>query len=226
MRNGFIYEWVNTTNGLKYVGRHEGTTDDGYIGSGPKFVQAYKLNPEHFVRSILWEGTITNSKELAEIEDSILDTIDSVHLYYGNDRKYYNQVNNSYGFTSEGNPMKNPETVNQMVQTRKEMGCLDPYANAVAKYGIDGYSKLMSEISVGNHSGAGNKGKTKTELHKQRISDSVTAKHKVDDKSGRTPKYSKEYFISLVDKMGYQSAADELGLTYDAVYHMYRRKTK
>lgn len=226
MRNGFIYEWVNTTNGIKYVGRHEGFTDDGYIGSGPKFVQAYNSNPEHFVRTILWEGDITNSQELAEIEDSILGKIDPKHLYYGSDRKYYNQVNNSYGFTSEENPMKNTETVKQMVQTQKELGYLDPYSYSIAKYGIDGYSKLRSNISIGNKNGAGNRGTTKTDLHKKRIANAVKARHKIITNSGRKPKYSKEYLADLIDEFGYQGAADKLNLSYNALYHMYRRKIK
>lgn len=39
MIKGFIYEWVDSATGLKYIGRHEGSSDDGYIGSGTIFLK-------------------------------------------------------------------------------------------------------------------------------------------------------------------------------------------
>jgi hypothetical protein len=50
---GFIYQWVNQTNNKKYIGSHFGKIDDGYIGSGIYFRNAYKKHPERFVRIIL-----------------------------------------------------------------------------------------------------------------------------------------------------------------------------
>ena len=38
---GFIYQWTNNRTGLKYIGRHEGSPNDGYIGSGTKFIEEY-----------------------------------------------------------------------------------------------------------------------------------------------------------------------------------------
>lgn len=54
MYSGFIYLWENIDSGMKYVGSHKGTDTDGYIGSGKRFLNAYKKHgPEKFVRKIL-----------------------------------------------------------------------------------------------------------------------------------------------------------------------------
>jgi hypothetical protein len=34
---GFIYEWTNKINNMKYIGAHTGREDDGYIGGGKRF---------------------------------------------------------------------------------------------------------------------------------------------------------------------------------------------
>lgn len=46
MKFGFVYCWTDSTNGKTYVGSHMGSTDDGYIGSGIKFLNAYKKRPD------------------------------------------------------------------------------------------------------------------------------------------------------------------------------------
>jgi len=52
--SGFIYEWTHTTTGMKYLGSHKGTIDDGYTGSGKKFLNAVKkYGIDKFSRSII-----------------------------------------------------------------------------------------------------------------------------------------------------------------------------
>lgn len=51
---GFIYEWTNKNNGMKYLGSHSGTIDDGYTGSGKRFLNAVnKYGIEMFDRAIV-----------------------------------------------------------------------------------------------------------------------------------------------------------------------------
>ena len=51
---GFIYEWVNTNNGMKYLGSHKGNADDGYTGSGKRFLNAVrKYGIDNFCREIV-----------------------------------------------------------------------------------------------------------------------------------------------------------------------------
>lgn len=52
----FVYRWTNLSNGKIYIGKHKGTSDDGYISSGKAFLQVYNQNPQDFVRDILFEG--------------------------------------------------------------------------------------------------------------------------------------------------------------------------
>jgi hypothetical protein len=62
--SGFIYEWTNKLDGMKYIGSHKGTIDDGYTGSGKRFENARnKYGIENFERTIL---------EYVEKEENIL----------------------------------------------------------------------------------------------------------------------------------------------------------
>jgi hypothetical protein len=54
MYAGFIYEWTNKVNGMKYLGSHKGRIDDGYTGSGKRFLNAArKYGIEIFQREII-----------------------------------------------------------------------------------------------------------------------------------------------------------------------------
>lgn len=64
---GFIYEWTNKLNGMKYIGSHKGTTDDGYTGSGKRFENAKKkYGIENFEREILEYVKFTSNILLRE----------------------------------------------------------------------------------------------------------------------------------------------------------------
>lgn len=167
MIKGFIYEWFDKTTGLKYIGRHEGNCNDDYVGSGTIFLKEYYSRISDFSRTILWESHNTSVSELKQKEEEFLSAILDDELYYGSNRKYYNQVKNSSGYTSENNPMKIPEVVQRMVETQKKRGIKDPWQNRVAKYG---YEKACAmNANIGNTNGSGNKGKPKTEEHKAKI---------------------------------------------------------
>jgi hypothetical protein len=169
MIKGFIYEWVDSTTGLKYIGRHEGSSDDGYIGSGTIFLKEYYARVSDFSRNILWESDNTTVSFLKEKEETFLSAISDEELYYGSNRKYYNQVKNSSGYTSESNPMKIPEVVERMVETQKRLGIKNPWQNKVAKYGYEEACRLNAR---GDKSAGGKslKGKPKSEEHKKNIS--------------------------------------------------------
>jgi hypothetical protein len=40
---GYVYEWTNITNGMKYIGSHYGSVEDYYAGSGKDFMKEYKI---------------------------------------------------------------------------------------------------------------------------------------------------------------------------------------
>jgi hypothetical protein len=165
---GFIYEWVDHITGLRYRGRHEGSLEDGYIGSGTKFLEEYSIRPNDFSRIILWYSENTTVKEICEKEYLFLSEIQDDELFYGKNKKYYNQVKNSFGYTSESNPMKIPEVVEKMKETQKRLELKNPWQNTVEKYG---YKKACDmNRKVGNTNGSGNKGKTKSSEHKKNIS--------------------------------------------------------
>lgn len=81
--SGFIYEWTNKLDGMKYLGSHKGTIDDGYTGSGKRFGNAVdKYGIENFERAIV--EYIEKEEDILIREQHYLDTIGCAKspLYY------------------------------------------------------------------------------------------------------------------------------------------------
>lgn len=172
---GFIYKWVDITNNLAYIGRHSGSLDDGYVSSGTIFINEYNSRPSDFIREILWISEDTNSIEICFKEDEFLKDISIDEFYYGKNRKYYNIVNNSAGYTSEDNPMRYPEIAKKMVQTQKKNGKLSPFQNSVNKYGYEEACRLAGTGDA-SKGGKAQKGIPKSLEHRRKISESLKGK--------------------------------------------------
>lgn len=66
---GFVYKWINNTNGKWYIGGHKGTTDDGYVASGIVIKEAIKkYGIDNFTREILYVGDDYNAEEAKLLE--------------------------------------------------------------------------------------------------------------------------------------------------------------
>ena len=76
------------------------------------------------------------------------------HLYWGTDRE---------NIVEDGSKFNTWKPTNQRM---------------IEKYGLEGYRKILSDNAKGNKSGAGNKGKSKSEEHKKKISEAITEKYK------------------------------------------------
>jgi group I intron endonuclease len=83
MEEGFVYKWIDSSNGMMYIGSHKGSVDDGYIGSGIHFNRAYKKRPDSFNREIIYVG-----KDFRELEEFILEEYDAK-----NNKSFYNLTN-------------------------------------------------------------------------------------------------------------------------------------
>lgn len=211
---GFIYQWVDKKTGLKYIGRHEGSPDDSYIGSGTKFIIEYNKRPGDFEREILFSVT-SSIDDLISKEEELLSKIPDEDLYHGSNKKYYNQVRNSAGYTSQDNPMKNIEVVQRMMSTREAKGThKNPWEYTVAKYGYEEACKMKVEVKLGNTYGSGNKDKPKSEEHKKNISESI--KKKPSRNGGRKPAMAFEDTLKIFDLYGYKNGAIHLGIGYEA----------
>ena len=77
----FVYLWINKDDYRMYIGKHKGTTDDGYVASSESFLEEYNENPQRFFRTILAYGT---DAEMHELETQLLITLKAKrsHLYY------------------------------------------------------------------------------------------------------------------------------------------------
>jgi len=94
MSSGFVYKWIDNSNGMYYIGCHKGDVNDGYIGSGTYFLKAYNKRPEDFVREVLYVG-----EHFAELEEFILTELNA-----SQDKLSYNLTNacrGQYEYTSE-----------------------------------------------------------------------------------------------------------------------------
>jgi len=80
-KEAFVYMWIDKTTDRKYIGHHKGTLNDGYIGSGTLFNEAYAARPDDFSRTILAYGT---QKECLNLETLLLLNLKTreSHLYY------------------------------------------------------------------------------------------------------------------------------------------------
>ncbi len=77
---------------MKYIGSHIGDIDDGYIGSGKYFINAYNKNPEFFSREILEVIEGEDVKERIKVrEEYYLDLYSASKdpLYYNITNKYF-----------------------------------------------------------------------------------------------------------------------------------------
>jgi hypothetical protein len=207
MAIGFIYKWFDLRNNLEYIGKHRGSTNDGYVSSSEIMLKEYKNRPDDFKREILWYSENTGDSELCKIESSILSNIPDDQFYFGCNRKYYNQVKTT----------------------------TDPYTASINKYGEDGLFLLKSKTMIGNIRGSGNRDKTKTEEHKQKISESVQKRYK-DKKekdiilsnanTGRKRATPYEEVICLVKEKGFTDAAGYLSISIAALKGRYYNAVK
>jgi len=84
----FVYMWVNVETDKKYIGKHKGKPDDGYICSSTSLLSEYNDQPEKFYRTILAFGT---DQEMLELETMLL-----LQLKTRMSPEYYNMSNNLY----------------------------------------------------------------------------------------------------------------------------------
>lgn len=77
----FVYLWINKDTDRKYIGKHKGTADDGYICSSEQMREEYADCPSRFIRTILKYGT---DEEMVEFETMLLLQIRAAkcHMYY------------------------------------------------------------------------------------------------------------------------------------------------
>jgi hypothetical protein len=149
---------------MKYIGSHKGTLDDGYIGSGYRFMNAYKkYGIENFQRTILYIGD-----DFREFEYNLLMSVNA-----SKNPMYYNLVNNSCGWGlgednwivknkghSEESKNKIRKTLNYLYTNnlkKRNKGLLSGNKNPM-------YGKSNHTHGLKKHS-AFSKGKTFEEIH-------------------------------------------------------------
>jgi hypothetical protein len=110
---GIVYKWENIDNQKWYIGSHYGKLDDGYIGSGKVFQNAYAKNQNKMIRSILYTG-----QDFRQAEEFFLLYLDAAR-----DRQSYNMKNTALG--------GGPTVENMSIETRQRIS--DALRNRVRK---------------------------------------------------------------------------------------------
>jgi|LakMenEpi03Aug12_release.lakeMendotaPanAssembly.Ray.scaffolds.fasta_scaffold11717_8 hypothetical protein len=117
---GFIYEWTNNVNGMKYLGSHKGTIDDGYTGSGYRFLNAVrKYGIDIFTRVIV--EYVQSEEQLFIREQFYLTARDCA-----NSKTYYNiSPSAGGGDTGSGHKISKAHKIAFETGTRKawNKGC-------------------------------------------------------------------------------------------------------
>ena len=74
----YIYKTINLINGKQYIGKHIGTINDSYLGSGIHFLRAVKkYGKENFKKEILYIAK--NEKDMNEKEKYYIKEYDAIN---------------------------------------------------------------------------------------------------------------------------------------------------
>ena len=150
-----VYKIVNTINNKFYIGVHKtNNPHDNYMGSGSAIKNAIKkYGKEKFIKEILY---ITESKKEAYDKEKQL-TVDFVY-----ENNYNMKLGGIGGFSRENSLKGNRAALEKL--TKDEL----------SDNGKKAYSKALKNLNHsenGKKGGLANKGKPKSEEHKQKIRD-------------------------------------------------------
>jgi len=126
---GYIYEWTNIKNGMKYIGSHFGAVEDYYIGSGKRFIKAYRKNPKNFTLKVLEYVSINDRKMLLMTEQKWLDSIPNIR----ENNMYYNLNNFSLGGSSHITRKHIEKRSKTLTEKHKKLGLSDAEKNSYQK---------------------------------------------------------------------------------------------
>jgi len=107
---GYIYEWTNQKNNMKYIGSHYGSVEDSYIGSGVEFTKAYFDDPESFKMKVLEYVLVDDKKLVLRTEEKWLSSVYNIK----DDPRYYNMNNEAaggFGYLTEEHIKKRSDTL-------------------------------------------------------------------------------------------------------------------
>ena len=106
----FVYVWKNLQTGVRYIGCHKGTPDDGYDFSSNYLREDYEKNPEMFSRQIFAYG---KTKEMFEWESALQKKVDAKKS-----SKFYNKHNGDGKFL----PLEKQTAEHIRKRTQKRIG--------------------------------------------------------------------------------------------------------
>ena len=191
---GYIYLVTDTTNGMKYTGKHhyhiEGQLDPNYHGSGTIIKNIYKKRPETLKEEYI--KTCYSEEEMCSDEQYYIEVFDTLYpngynLTKGGDGCVASdETRRKMSESKKGKPSPN-KGVPMSEETKKKMS-----ESQKGKHHSEETKKKMSISRKGRTSP--NKGKTMSEETKKKISESLKGKPKSEEqkKKMRNDKRSKK----------------------------------
>ena len=177
---GFIYKTTCPVNGKIYIGKHEGSEDDGYIGSGKMFQRALrKYGKENFKREIL---RYCNTLHELRIWEHVY-----IKKYHSQDPRIGYNIASGDVNSSEYNPAKLPEVREKM--SKKKKGKISSFRGktlsdeAKRKISEKNKGRIMSDDfrekvrEIGKKRGGFMNGRHHTDEAKRKISEATRGKN-------------------------------------------------
>lgn len=178
----FIYMTTNLVTNEKYIGKHYGSEEDGYLGSGKILKRAIeKYGKDNFKREILYfskDSQENNQKEIEfikafnAVEDKTFYNIskggDGGDIFHTLPLEQQEQLRQSFSqrYAGEGNPMYGKHHTEE---TKEKLRQIDKAYTKTQEY-----RKKMSKIKADE--GNGMYGKHHTEEAKQKMSEAKKGK--------------------------------------------------
>ena len=146
---GYVYQWLNTSNNMKYIGSHYGSVDDSYLGSSKWFLSSYSRNQEDFVMEVLEYIINDDTKKILRCEQRWLDKIEDIK----SNPEYYNLKNEAEGGWSHLTEQHIIIRAKTLVEKHQKFGLseaeLDSYSHKIQtrlnRWAINGFSNAEKE---------------------------------------------------------------------------------
>lgn len=214
---GFIYKTTCLVNGKIYIGRHDGSENDGYIGSGVKFTCAVKkYGKENFKREIL---RYCNSEHELSIWEYVF-----IKKFRAQDPNIGYNIAEGDVNKSEYNPAKLPEVRNKMIEVnrrttsdlnyrKRQSEIMKEYykthpATFTGKHHSEETKRKLSEARMGKPSA--NKGVPVSEEQKRKQSERMKGRYSGDKNPNYGNKWTEEQRKHLSDvKKGLKPAKNK-----------------
>lgn len=150
MTKHYVYLTTNKINNKKYIGKHSGELDDGYLGSGENIQAAIKkYGKENFKKEILYIAK--TEEEAYAIEEQMIKELDAVKS-----DKFYNIAPGGCYKNKKVTPRDRTYTKTEEYRKNMSKSCSGEKNGMHGRHHTEESKRKMSEHSIGKTAGEKN----------------------------------------------------------------------